>query len=239
MNRPLTKGLALLLSGLLLTGCAASPETKPAMATQPVSQPDTKEYLLQDHMVPVIIKDAEIRVGETRLETLLEHDFDLTIPVIRNDEVKRRDLDPEEILQANTSYGDAFFWIEDAIFVHLTLEAGAEDIPMREALITRLELHLSHDKDILPEDVLIDGVPVTELTMTKALELFPDYREKELSLTQRGQDYKCTLLFSPETQIVYQFALLRTYEPIEEEEEEEYEYEYQDPVERIWPSKEN
>ena len=92
MNRPLTKGLALLLSGLLLTGCAASPETKPAMATQPVSQPDTKEYLLQDHMVPVIIKDAEIRVGETRLETLLEHDFDLTIPVIRNDEIGRAQL---------------------------------------------------------------------------------------------------------------------------------------------------
>lgn len=237
MIKAYKKGLVLILSVVLLTGCSPTPEPEPVIATQPLPQSDTSQFTLQEHVVPVVIKDTEIRVGETKLQTLLDQDIKVMIPVVKNHEVKKRVLDPEEMLAANTSYTEAFFWIEDSIFIHLSIEAKDEDIPMKEAVITRLELHLSHDKNILPDDVLVNGIPVTELTMTKAVEIFPDYKERDLSLTQRGLDYKCTLLFSPETQILYQFALINAFD-LEEDEEEEYEYEYQDPRERIWPSQE-
>ncbi len=232
MKKTLIKGIIISLSALLLAGC--SPETKEETQSEEPSNP--REYTLADHSIPVAIDDLEILVGQTKLQALLDQELPVQIAEFtEKGSLRDREVDPEEPLEANTSFDNAFFWITDAAYIHLTLEAGEQEIPIKDALITRLELHLSHKAEKLPGNVKINGIPVTDISFDQAGEQFPDFKDKDLTLKQLGADYSCTLKFSSKTQKLYKFSLL---EADETDIEDEYNYYMEEPWQRIWSDEE-
>lgn len=232
MKRTLIKGFVISLSAILLAGC--SPENKEE--PQPEEPSNPREFLLQDHSIPVSIDDTEILVGKTTLQTLLDQELPVRIAELtERGSLRDREVDPEETLEANTSFDNAFFWISEGAYIHLSLEAGDEALPIKDARITRLELHLSHKTEKLPANVRINGIPVTEISFDQAGEQFPDFREHDLTLKQLGADYSCTLKFSSKSKMLYQFSLL---ESDEISIEDEYNYYMEEPWKRIWPDEE-
>lgn len=198
MNKKILRGIALILSMTFLAGCSPKEEETPP-----------KLLTLAEYSVPVTIDGLEILVGTTTLQPLLDAGLAVRISEWTGEQVVERDIDPEETLAAGTSETDISFWITDSAFARLSLEAGGADVRMGDAVISRLALHLSHQTDTLPDQVSINGVPVTELSRARAGEMFPDYEQEDLSITQQGEDYKCTFMFIPGTYALYQFSLVK------------------------------
>ena len=179
MKKKILRGIALMLSMVFLTGCSQKEEEAPP-----------ELLTLAEYSVPVTIDGIEIVVGTTTLQPLL--DAGLSIMV-----------------SEWTSETDISFWITDSAFARLSLEAADTDVRMGDAVVSRLALHLSHLTDTLPDNISIDGVPVTELSRARAGEMFPDYEQEDLSIMQQGEDYKCTFMFMPGTYALYQFSLVK------------------------------
>lgn len=198
MKKMILRGIALMLSMAFLTGCSPKEEeAAPELLT------------LADDSVPVTVDGLEILVGTTTLQPLLDAGLAVKVSEWTGDQVVEREIDPNETLTAGTSETDISFWITDSAFARLSLEAGSTDVRMGDAVISRLALHLSHQTDTLPDHISIDGVPVRELSRAKAGEMFPDYEQEDLSITQQGEDYKCTFMFIPGTYALYQFSLVK------------------------------
>lgn len=207
MKRSAVKGIVFLMITAVLTGCSGDKKTD----TPPDSEQTEQLPVLSPEEIPVTIQEHEIVVGETTIQELLDDGFRLMVSEWNGDDIVQHDLDPEEILKAGTVNSEISFEVTDAAFVRTTIMAKTEDVRTGDAPITRLEIHLSHDVDTLPEDILLDGVPVTEISRAKAGEMFPDFEQGDLSITQKDDVYKCHLLFSPRTLNLYQFALWDTY----------------------------
>lgn len=199
MKNTLIRGIVLILSMAFLAGCSGKEEEAPP-----------EELLtLAEHSVPVTIEDQEIVVGRTTLQTLLDTHLPVVVSEWDGVHVTERKIDPNEILAAGDSLTEISFWITDYAFVRISVEAGDADIRVGDAVISRLALHLSHQPGTLPDNVFIDGVAVTDMTRAKAGEMFPDFDQADLSVIQQGEDYKCTLMFSPRTFALYQFSLVK------------------------------
>lgn len=198
MKNSLLKGMIFILSIMLLAGCGRKEE-----------EPEPEPLMLEDHAVPVTIGGEEILVGTTTLQPLLDAGFPVSLAEWDGEHVTEHEIDPNEILAAGSALTEISFWLTDSAFVRLSVEAGNADIRVGDAVITRLALHLSHQADTLPDDLLVSGVPVNELSREKAGDLFPDYEQADLSVTQHGEDYRCTLMFSPRTHVLYQFTLMK------------------------------
>lgn len=208
------KGIALLIMMAVLSGC--SRDNEPAASAAQTEEPALPA--LSQLELPVTIQGHEIIVGETTIQELLGDGFQLMVSEWNGDDIVQHELNPDTELADGTSNTEISFWITDASFARVSVIAKNGTVRTGDAPITRLELHLSHNEELLPEDILVDGVPVPEISRTKAGEMFPDFEQGDLSVTQRGEDYKCHLLFSPRTLKLYQFALWDTCEDAPEPE---------------------
>lgn len=206
MRKIIIKGTVLVLMLLSLTGCSEQ-RRKSKDSFLPL---DTSEFTLGEHPIPVTIGNVEVFVGETTLQTLLDADLPIVASEWNGSDVIEYEVDPQETLPAHTSFTDLSFWVTDSTFVRLSVEAGNEDIRMEDAIISRLELHLSHRVDTLPDTILLNNVPVPEITRSKAGRMFPYFEQANLSISLQGANYNCHLLFSPKTFVIYQFSLQKT-----------------------------
>lgn len=214
MNQISGKGIALLVAMAVLTGCSGDKKIgdPAASALQTGSGEAAKGPEFSPERLPVTIDDHEIIVGTTTIQDLLDDGFSLTVSEWDETQIYQYELDPKEELTAGTENSEISFWITDTAFARVSVAARTGDIRLGDAPITRFELHLSLDEnDTLPQDILVDGVPVTEMSRARAGELFPDFEQGDLSVNMKGSDYKCSLLFSPKTLNLYQFSLSDTY----------------------------
>ncbi|MCI8311849.1 MAG: hypothetical protein HFI12_06510 [Lachnospiraceae bacterium] len=206
MKKIIIKGIVLILILFTLTGCSKQ-QRKAHDFYLPL---DTSEFTLGEHPIPVTIGEVEVFVGETTLQTLLDADFPVVASEWNGSEVIEHEVDSTETLPAHTSFTDLSFWVTDSTFARLSVEAGSEDTKMGDAIISRLELHLSHRVDTLPDTILLNNVPVPEITRSKAGRMFPYFEQSNLSISLQGANYNCHLLFSPKTFVIYQFSLQKT-----------------------------
>ena len=174
MNKTAIKGILLFMMTAALTGCSG--DRKDAGGPEPeTAESDTLSTLSQVE-IPVSIRGKELFVGQTTIQELLDDGFELMVSEWNGSDIIQHELDPEEVLKTGTRNTEISFWITDSSFARLSIAAKTEDVRTGDAPITRLELHLSHQVETLPSDILIDGVPVTELTRAKAGEMFPEAR---------------------------------------------------------------
>lgn len=197
MKNRLLKGIVVILSLTFLAGCGSRED-----------EPEPEPLMLADHAVPVTIDGEDVIVGQTTLQPLVDAGFPISLAEWDGEHVTEHEIDPNEILTAGTSLTELSFWLTDSAFIRLSIEAANEDMRLGDAVISRLALHLSHQADTLPDNLMVNGVAITELSREKAGELFPDFEQAELSVTQHGEDYRCTLMFSPRTHVMYQFTLM-------------------------------
>lgn len=209
MKKITAKGIVIFMAMAILTGCSGDKKTDEPALEPEIAGTASLPTLAQMQM-PVSIQDQEIIVGKTTIQELLDAGFELMVSEWNGRSIVQRELDPEETLVTGTKNTEISFWISDSSFARLSIDARNGEVRTGDAPVTRLELHLSFDA-ALPSDILISDVPVAELTRAKAGEMFPDFEQGDLSVTQKGADYQCTLMFSPQTLNLYQFSLRDTW----------------------------
>lgn len=169
-RRLLTLALTLLLALALLVPLAACGGSGSDDAAD-------SEKVDENVLYPLTVNGTEIRVGETKVQTLLDQGLKITVSEMdENNHIEEYEIDPETILEANTYYTSGSVWITEHTFAHISIVTGDEDIPMGEAIIARLEVNIS--KQDSPEDLkglAFNGIPVTELTSERAREEFPNF----------------------------------------------------------------
>lgn len=189
--------LCLLLTAilLLLSACAQSGGEG--------SQPE--EVLL-----PISVNGKEIRVGETTVQTLLDEGLDVSWV---DENYQRITVDPAAQLEANAYYTGGSIKMTDNMSFTISLATDEEAVPLGQAVIARLELHMAaeNDKSVL-ETISFDGVPVTELTQEKAAEKYPDWTGNEVMWLHYGLEYKYDLTFDISTGFLNGFTVERTYD---------------------------
>lgn len=138
---------------------------------------DASQDEIESVIYPVSINGTEIRVGETTVQTLLDQGFRITVSEMTEDqEMEDYEVDPESQLEANNYYTGGTVWITESTFMHISLVTPEDhDVKMGDAVIAYMDFALSSsDKEGL-EQLLFNGVPVTEISRDKAEEMFPDF----------------------------------------------------------------
>lgn len=157
--------MALILTALVImtAGCASGGKAE-------------EEEKAEEVLYPVSIDGTEIRVGETTVQALLDKGFKVTVSEMTPDkQINQYEIDPEEMLEANSYYSGASIWLTDSSFAHVSLATDAQDIRMGDAVIAYMEFSLSATDKTGLDKIAFNGVPVTELTREKAGEVFPDF----------------------------------------------------------------
>lgn len=156
-------------------------------------------------LLPVSINGAEIRVGETTVQSLLDKGIDVTWT---DDNYESVTVDPSEVLEANAYYTGGCIWISEHVFANISLVTDEEPIPLGEAVIARLEVHLiSEDDQSVLEKVQFDGVPATEFDRELAGEKYPDWTGNETMWLKYGLEYKYDLNFDMASGQLTQFTV--------------------------------
>ena len=196
-TRPL---LCLLLAALILLLPACSRDESGSGSGE-----DKGETLL-----PISVNGKEIRVGETTVQTLLDEGFDVSWV---DEDYNRIVVDPSTELEAESYYSGLSMKVSDNMSFSISLVTDAEAVPLGQAVIARLEVHMQaeDDKSVL-ETISFDGVPVTELTREKAGEKYPDWTGNEVMWLKYGLEYKYSLDFDMSTTILSGFTVERVYD---------------------------
>lgn len=157
--------LAMVMIMLLAAGCGG--EEKGAS-----DEPEIEEVLY-----PITINGKEIRVGETKVQTLLDDGFKVTVSDMdENMQITQYEIDPDAMLDANSYYTGGSVWITDSTFAHISIVTDEEPVRMGDAVIARLEFNLSSREDEAElAKIMFNGIPVNELTRERAGEEFPDF----------------------------------------------------------------
>lgn len=157
--------LATVMIMLLAAGCGG--EEKGAS-----DEPEIEEVLY-----PITINGKEIRVGETKVQTLLDDGFKVTVSDMdENMQITQYEIDPDAMLDANSYYTGGSVWITDSTFAHISIVTDEEPVRMGDAVIARLEFNLSSREDEAElAKIMFNGIPVNELTRERAGEEFPDF----------------------------------------------------------------
>ena len=154
-------GLILTALVLMTAGCASG---------------EKEEEKAEEVLYPVSIDGTEIFVGETTVQALLDKGFKVTVSEMTADkQINEYEIDPEEMLEANSYYSGASIWLTDSSFAHVSLATDEENIRMGDAVIAYMEFSLSATDRTGLDKIAFNGVPVTELTREKAGEVFPDF----------------------------------------------------------------
>ncbi|MCM1043965.1 MAG: hypothetical protein NC417_00500 [Candidatus Gastranaerophilales bacterium] len=199
MKKLFATGIAMLLSMALLTGCGQG--GKEEVEEEPAQQ-----------CYPVSINGQEIRVGETTVQTLLDQGLSVTVSEMdSSNHITTYEIDPETELEANSYYSGATVTISDSIFAHIAMVTEEEAVRMGDAVIAYLEFYLkgtAEERDVIE----FNGVPVSEITQEKALEMFPDFRTYDNHMRESGTDYEYKLYFSQQDGLMNEFTLRREYD---------------------------
>jgi len=161
---------------------------------------DGKDSEAEDTPAPVIypvtIDGTEIRVGETTVQALLDKGLKVTVSEMTADKnIQEYEIDPNEVLEANSYYSGGSVWITDSTFAHVAMVTGEEDTTMGNAVIAYMEISLSGTDQTGLDKILFNGVPVTEISREKAGEMFPDFTGDE------------NMWFSPATMLDYNYFM--------------------------------
>lgn len=174
-------GLILTALVLMTAGCASG---------------EKEEEKAEEVLYPVSIDGTEIFVGETTVQALLDKGFKVTVSEMTADkQINEYEIDPEEMLEANSYYSGASIWLTDSSFAHVSLATDEENIRMGDAVIAYMEFSLSATDRTGLDKIAFNGVPVTELTREKAGEVFPDFTGDQ------------NMLFSQPTMLEYQYFM--------------------------------
>lgn len=193
--------LALLLTAASLAGCSELKEKLGASKQE------------EETLYPISVAGREIRVGETKMQTLLDAGYDVTTtnPDDPND-YEQYEVDPETMLEGNAYYSGGTMSLSDSTFAHVSFVTDEQPVKLAEATIARLEFHLNLEETDLLGNISINGVPVTEITREKAEEMFPDFTGDETMWLKYGLTYRYDLNFDSQTGRLRQFAVERKYD---------------------------
>lgn len=160
-RRAAALALALLLA-VTAAGCSGGASSSEPEAEEPV--------------YPLSIRGVEVRVGETKLQALLDAGMEITWSEMdANNQITEYVADPEQMLEENAYYSGNSVWITDHVFAHISFVTD-EAVPLSEAVIARVEVNFSADEaDNAAAEVSFNGVSSAELTREKAGEVFPDF----------------------------------------------------------------
>lgn len=188
--------LAMMLSLVFLPGCSEAGGS---------SSEASGETLL-----PITINGAEIRVGETTVQSLLDKGIEVSWV---DENYERNVVDPAQELEANAYYSGGNIEISEHVFANISFVTDEEPIPLGQAIIARLEVHLiSEDDQSVLEKIEFDGVPATELTREKAGEKYPDWTGDEVMWLKYGLEYSYDLNFDMTSGQLTQFTVERKYD---------------------------
>ena len=156
-----------------------------------------KEEKNEEVLLPISVNGKEIRVGETKLQTLLDEGLDVSWV---DEGFNRITVDPDMELEANAYYTGGSIKMSDRMSFSISLATEDEPVPLGQAVIARMELHMAaeDDKNVL-EKISFDGIPVTEWTQEKAVEKYPDWTGNEVMWLHYGLEYSYTLTFDMAT----------------------------------------
>lgn len=162
-------GLFFMLLAITVTGCSGKSKEE-----------ETEEEAVEEPAYPVTIDGAEIVVGETTVQTLLDKGLSITVSEMTEDnQINEYEIDPEVMLEANSYYSGATISITDSTFAHVAMVTDEEEVKMGEAVIAYMEFYLSSTDKTGLEKIAFNGVPVTEISREKAGEMFPDFTGDE------------------------------------------------------------
>lgn len=158
---------AMALAALLLLAAAGC-----SQASASSSEPEAEEPLY-----PLTINGTEIRVGETKVQALLDAGMDITFSEKdANNQITQYTVDPSEMLEPMSYYSGTSVWITEHTFAHVSFATDEEAVPLGEAVIARVEINFSsNEEDNAKSIISFNGVAATELTREKAGEVFPDF----------------------------------------------------------------
>lgn len=164
----------------------------------------------EETLIPISVKGAEIKVGETTVQTLLDQGLEITW---MDENYEKIPIDPDEQLDADSYYTGGGLWLSDHVFAHISLATEETPVHMSEAVIARLEFHIAtEDDETVLNQLAFDGVPVTELTCEKAQEMYPDWSGNEVMWLKYGLEYSYDLNFDMSTGRLTQFTVERKYD---------------------------
>lgn len=164
----------------------------------------------QEALLPIRVNGAEIKVGETTVQSLLDQGADVYWV---DENYERVVVDPNQELEADSYYSGGSISVSDNISAMISLVTDEEAVPMGQAVIARLEFHLySEDDPAVLANIEFDGVPVPELTRDKAGEKYPDWTGDENMWLKYGLTYKYSLNFDSSTGKLTQFTVEREYD---------------------------
>ncbi len=152
-----------------------------------------QEEKSEEVLLPISVNGKEIRVGETKLQVLLDEGLDVSWV---DESFNRITVDPDMELEANAYYTGGSIKMSDRMSFSISLATEDEPVPLGQAVIARMELHMAaeDDKSVL-EKISFDGIPVTEWTQEKAVEKYPDWTGDEVMWLKYGLEYSYTLTF--------------------------------------------
>ncbi len=156
-----------------------------------------QEEKSEEVLLPISVNGKEIRVGETKLQVLLDEGLDVSWV---DESFNRITVDPDMELEANAYYTGGSIKMSDRMSFSISLATEDEPVPLGQAVIARMELHMAaeDDKSVL-EKISFDGIPVTEWTQEKAVEKYPDWTGNEVMWLKYGLEYSYTLTFDMAT----------------------------------------
>ena len=199
-------GLLVICFAVAAAGCSSGKDDKK-------SDSDNEET--KGVIYPVSIDGTEIRVGETTVQALLDKGFKITVSEMTSDnQINQYEVDPEEELEAKTYYSGGSIWITDKTFAHVSMVTGDESVKMGEAVIAYMEISISNEELKSLNNVLFNGVPVTEITREKAGEMFPDFSGDDNMWFSPATmtDYKYFMSFSAKEKILNNLSVEKKYD---------------------------
>ncbi len=157
---------------------------------------EKKEEAPAQELYPVTINGKEIRIGETKVQTLLDEGLRITTSEMTEDkQINEYEIDPEAELEPMTYYTGGSVWVTDSIYAHISIATDEEAVRMGDATIGRLEFSLISGEEDELKKITLNGVPVNEITREKAGEMFPDFTGDEYMWLQYGTDYEYNMSF--------------------------------------------
>lgn len=184
--------LALVLVLAVLGACAAEEEKE------------------EEALYPITLKGAEVRVGETTVQSLLDQGLHVTWT---DENYQAIEVDPETVLEAESYYTGGNVQLGGNAFANISFTTGEEDGTLGQAVIARLEFQLAGVEDAqLLEEIAFDGVPVSQWTRELAGEKYPDWTGDDTMWLHYGLTYKYDLNFDMGTGKLVKFAVSKEYD---------------------------
>lgn len=164
----------------------------------------------EEALYPITLKGAEVRVGETTVQSLLDQGLHVTWT---DENYQAIEVDPETVLEAESYYTGGNVQLGGNAFASISFTTGEEDAALGQAVIARLEFQLAGVEDAqLLEEIAFDGVPVSQWTRELAGEKYPDWTGDDTMWLHYGLTYKYDLNFDMGTGKLVKFAVSKEYD---------------------------